>query len=169
MRRIWSLAIALAHSGARSAAIRYVFVGAAAALGYFVVCYLLQKIPGWTASLASGVAYGAMFGFAYLGQRNIAFRSTRLHRKSLPAYLLLQLGCALLAALIVEFLTRASRQSPLVASAAATVIAGGVSYVVSASWVFFDREPRCNEGASDLPHRTRNHTSSPLTANSRRS
>jgi putative flippase GtrA len=121
-----------------STSLRYVAVGGAAALGYFAICYVLQEIAGWAPFWASAAAYAVMFGCAYLGQRNIAFRSARRHRDSLPAYLLLQILCALLAAAIVQFLVAATGHSPLVASAIATIIAGGASYIVSASWIFFD-------------------------------
>jgi putative flippase GtrA len=117
---------------------RFIAVGAAAALGYFIICYALQRVSRWPPFGASVVAYVIMFGFAYFGQRNITFRSARRHRESLPAYLLLQIGCALLAAGIVQLLAMTFRQSPLVASGIATVLAGGTSYLVSASWIFFD-------------------------------
>ena len=118
--------------------VRFIAVGSAAALGYFVICYLLQGTAGWSPFWASVAAYAIMFGFAYLGQRNIAFRSARRHRELLPAYLLLQIVCALLAAGIVQLLATTSGQSPLVASGIATLLAGGTSYLVSASWIFFD-------------------------------
>ena len=118
--------------------VRFVAVGAAATLGYFIICYALQGGVGWPPFWASVTAYAIMFGFAYVGQRNIAFRSARRHRESLPSYLLLQISCALLAACIVQLLATTFRQSPLVASAIATVLAGGTSYFVSASWIFFD-------------------------------
>ncbi|MBV9406331.1 MAG: GtrA family protein [Acidobacteriaceae bacterium] len=130
----------------KSTYVRFIGVGSAAALGYFVICYLLQRIAGWPPFWASVAAYAIMFGFAYVGQRNIAFRSARRHRESLPAYLLLQVVCALLAAGIAQLLaTTTSGPSPFVASAIATAFAGATSYVVSATWIFFDhREAREN-------------------------
>jgi putative flippase GtrA len=134
--------------------VRFIAVGSAAALGYFVICYLLQGIAGWPPFWASVAAYAIMFGFAYLGQRNIAFRSARRHRESLPAYLLLQIVCALLAAGIVQVLATTSGQSPLVASAIATALAGGTSYVVSATWIFFDHgETRASGEKAPLDHK----------------
>ena len=124
----------------KSTYVRFIGVGSAAALGYFVICYLLQSVAGWPPFWASVAAYAIMFGLAYLGQRNIAFRSARRHRESLPAYLLLQIVCALLAAGIVQLLSTTSGQAPLVASAIATALAGGTSYIVSATWIFFDHQ-----------------------------
>ena len=136
--KIWTLMSRRSFVPLTSTYVRFVAVGGVAAVGYFSICYGLQEAVGWTPFWASSTAYAIMFGFAYLGQRNFAFRSTRRHRESLPAYLLLQVTCALLSAAIVQLLVTTTGQPPLVASTIATIMAGAASYLVSTTLIFLD-------------------------------
>ena len=109
-----------------------------ATLGYILICYFLQTLPGWAPFWASIVAYATMFAFAYVAQRSFTFRSSRHHLISLPLYAALQIACGLFAAIAVQFLVTSAQVSALAASTAAAALSAAASYVVSSSWIFSD-------------------------------
>lgn len=115
--------------------LRFIVAGAAAAGLYFLACLLLVQIgfgPFWGSLLAYGLAFLAGYGL----QRGWTFQARHRHRDSLPRYLLLQLVCALLAAVLAELLVGEFHFSALTMAIATTGAVGLTSYLGSRCWVF---------------------------------
>ncbi len=115
---------------------RFVAVGIVCALIYLLIWYAMRTVFNWSAFSATSGAYAVCFSLGYMGQRRLAFRSQLSHRISLPRYAALQTAAGILTAFITEWITRASDFQPLVSSVLATVVAGMMSFFVSAFWVF---------------------------------
>ena len=118
--------------------LRFIIVGGAGALVYFLCSYLFLTLTQLPAFLASLLAYVCSFGFSYLGQKCWAFRSTASHRVTLSRYAILQIFCAIFAATFTHISVSVSQLSPLYASAIATFLTCGISYFASSLWVFSD-------------------------------
>ena len=118
--------------------VRFIVVGVLGALSYFLCSYLFLTYTELAAYMSGFLAYACSFSFTYLGQKIWAFRSTTPHRVTLVRYTLLQLFCAIFAATFTQVGVYYSYLSPLILSALITGFTGGVSYVISTYWVFYD-------------------------------
>lgn len=116
--------------------VRFLIVGAAVAVFYFILCYLFRvglELSPFSATLA---AYPICIFCGYLGQRWLAFRSKARHTRSLPRYAILQVAVALTTAFSTQWATQTMGFNPFYMAAFATVIASGLSFLVTLSWVF---------------------------------
>jgi putative flippase GtrA len=123
---------------------RFIVVGVTCAIVYFVLSLLFQLQLRFNPFFASIAAYGLAFGLAYVLQKTWTFRSSVDHRVSLPRYAVLQVGCALFTASVTQFLSFMGDVSPVYISFFATGLACLVSYILSSSWVFADRQSEVN-------------------------
>jgi putative flippase GtrA len=115
--------------------VRFVVAGASAAALYFLACPLII-LAGLTPFWGSLLAYGLAFVTGYSLQRSWTFKARHRHRDSLPRYLLLQLGCALLAAILADILIGRLHLSILATAIATTGAVGLTSYLGARAWVF---------------------------------
>lgn len=119
---------------------RFAGVGVGAAFLLFVITWLFAAI-GLPAFVAGTAGYAVAFAAAYLAQRDWSFRGRHTHRHALPRYVAAQVLAALAsggAAHVAAYLGFAA----MFASACATVVASGISLVLSLFWVF---PPRAGE------------------------
>ncbi len=115
--------------------LRFIIAGAAAASLYFLASLIFVEVgfgPFWGSLLAYGLAFLAGYGL----QRRWTFQARHRHRDSLPRYLLLQLVCALLAAVLAELLVGELHFSATTMAVATTAVVGLTSYLGSRCWVF---------------------------------
>lgn len=119
---------------------RFAIVGAGTAGLLMVLTYGLIR-AGAPPFAAGFGAYAVCFVVAYTLQRNWTFQQSAGRSRSLPRYLVLQAGCALLSAGLSDLLARALGWPPAWASAAMTLCVAAISYVVSSRWVFADDNP----------------------------
>ena len=116
--------------------LRFIAVGLVCALLYFGICFLLRAGFDWGAFSATIAAYAACFGFGYLGQKKLAFRSTSRHVRSLPRYAALHTVGGFLTAISVDSITRISNLPAVYMAVLATGVAGVASFFISYYWVF---------------------------------
>jgi putative flippase GtrA len=108
-------------------------VGLGATAAYIVISSLLTDM-GVVPWIASFLVYLCIIPLAYLGQRNLTFRSGDRHSSSLPKYIVTQsLGLAL-AALIPVLLSDII--SPVYCFILVSALVAGVSYLLLALWAF---------------------------------
>ena len=124
------------YSASAGKTMRFALVGAVCAVLYFHLCYGLKAGLGWSAFSAALVAYLVCLAIGYAGQKHFAFKSNSGHNKSLPRYAVLQVAVALFTALSTEWATHVMDFSAFYVSAFATLVAGGISFLVSYHWVF---------------------------------
>jgi len=117
--------------------LRFILSGAGTALLYLVLSYTLAHV-GLQPLLGNVAAYAAAFMVGYLLQRNWTFDGTSRHRRALPRYFGAQVACALVSGLAGQGLVSLLGASLLLMAGATTVIAGGMSYILSFYWVFSD-------------------------------
>ncbi|TAM36270.1 MAG: GtrA family protein [Rhodanobacter sp.] len=117
--------------------LRFVIVGGGCALLYFVVMWFCRASLGLTPFLATICAYGVSFCVAYTLQHRWTFRSASAYRETLPRYALVQVICALLTAGITQAISHFQPQAPgWLLAGISTVLASGLSFVLSSQWVF---------------------------------
>lgn len=119
---------------------RFLISGVGTAALFFVLSFLFARgglAPFW----ASVSAYAIAFGVGYSVQRTWTFQANTAHGQALPRYFALQAGCALVSGVVAEGAVRYLGTTPFFMSVLTTLVAGGVSFVVSRLWVFkADRE-----------------------------
>ena len=116
---------------------RFVIIGVASTAGYFMLVFVFQKALHQSAWISSGLAYVLMFSLTYAIHHRWTFHTTAAHRRSLPRYLMTQvLSLLLTMSGIHGFAGVFPDASALSASAAATLIACGISFFLSSRWVF---------------------------------
>lgn len=116
---------------------RFLVVGAGCALLYFGLAWMFQSRGGLPPFLATTAAYVVSFSIAYVLQRVWTFHSETTHRVTLPRYAVVQALAALLTATATQAVAHLYPNSPSVAVAAmSTVLAGGLSFALSSTWVF---------------------------------
>lgn len=118
--------------------VRFVLVGGACAMLFFLISYGLRGFLGWGQFAATLATYSVCFGVGYSAQRSIAFRANRSHLVALPRYALLHAGAGIVVSLLASWITDVSDLRPALASLYATMLAGAVSFFISANWVFRD-------------------------------
>lgn len=114
--------------------IRFVVSGGFAALVLLGASYGLLVL-GWRPFIANAVGYGIAFVVGYSLQRGWTFEARHAHGHALPRYIIVQLGCGLLAAVSGEVLIRFGTPK-LAASVVTTLLVSGISYLASSLWVF---------------------------------
>lgn len=122
----------------RTRLIRFVIVGGGAALLLFSLTFALAR-AGVPAFWASTAGYAVAFVVAYTAQRGWTFGGGHDHRRALPRYLAVQLGCAVLSGLVAHVAAAGFDASPFVLSLASTLVASAVSYLLTSRWVFAAR------------------------------
>ena len=116
--------------------IRFMLVGASAALMYIALAFVLTSqaaLPTW---LAGTLAYACMILPAYLAQRALAFRAKTDHGIALPRYLLLQAVCATISAPLTIIIERVTAYPPLVTFTIVAILLACFSFALSRQWVF---------------------------------
>lgn len=134
MSRKTAPAVPLPDAGAWTFA-KFVVAGGGTAGLFLVLCYVFAK-GGLPPFLASVGAYALAFGIGYTLQRGWTFNAQHRHRDAFPRYLALQVGCGLFSGVVSQIAVAGFGLSPLAMSLATTLIAGGVSFVLSRFWVF---------------------------------
>jgi putative flippase GtrA len=117
---------------------RFIVVGVGAALLLFTLTFLFVSV-GLPPFPGSVLAYGIAFVVAYSAQRGWTFGGRHDHSHALPRYLVVQVGCALLAGVVSHVAVTQLGLAPFAMSALATVAASATSYVLCSVWVFADR------------------------------
>jgi putative flippase GtrA len=122
--------------------VRFVIVGGGSAALLMALTFGLIRAgaPPFAGGLA---AYAVSFAVAYLLQRNWTFEGAGSHARTLPRYLALQAGCALLSGGLSHLLATALGWPAAAASAVMTLCVAAVSYLGSSLWVFAD-DPRAS-------------------------
>jgi putative flippase GtrA len=125
-------------------------IGGGCAVLFFVINYACLRLLGIPFFVALALTYLICFPIGYLLQRNLTFRSSVRHKRSLPRYFLLHLGglgSVYFGTLALEpyFLPR-SFAVPFLA----TCIAGLASFAISMSWVFAPLRPRTSDATVKL-------------------
>lgn len=114
---------------------RFVTVGACANLALLALTYLFQRL-GMAAFAAGIIAYAVAFAGAYAAQHGWTFGGGQAHRSALPRYMAAQFLCAVAAGLVGQLCAGLLAAPPLMTSLAIAATAGGLSYLLSACWVF---------------------------------
>lgn len=124
---------------------RFVIVGGGCAALYFALNWLLQSRLGFEPYQAALLAYVPSFILAYTLQRNWAFRASSSHANALPRYAIVQLAVGLLTSLLTQaFVYSFPHAQHIVIAGTSTIVASGVSFVLSSTWVF-RKPPSCLE------------------------
>jgi putative flippase GtrA len=126
---------ALVETIVRLRSVRFLIVGGGAAALLFALTYLFRR-SGMPSFAGSTAAYAIVFAIAYSAQRGWTFDGTHSHRRVLPRYLAVQLGCAVMSGLVGHVCTEVLAAPTFLMSAAVTVTAGAGSYLLSSRWVF---------------------------------
>ncbi|WP_352868576.1 GtrA family protein [Mesorhizobium sp. M1409] len=108
-------------------------IGLGSALGYIVVSTALVHL-GYRPWIVSPLVYGACIPFAYLGQRNLTFRSKSDHSSSLPKYLAIQFVGLALATAIPAVVS--GNVPPAVLFMIVTGLVAATNYILLARWAF---------------------------------
>lgn len=117
--------------------VRFLLVGGGCAVLYFILAWAFQaqaELPPFFATIA---ANAISFCVAYLLQRTWTFRSVATHKVTLPRYATVQVLAALTTATVAQTIAHFyPHASSLTIAAVSTVIASGLSFVLSSVWVF---------------------------------
>lgn len=117
--------------------LRFVIVGGGSALLYFALMWFFRARLSFAPFAATIFAYCISFCVAYALQHRWTFRSEASHRVTLPRYALVQATCALLTALITQGVAHMyPNASNWLLAGLSTVLASGLSFVLSSLWVF---------------------------------
>ncbi len=116
--------------------IRFGIIGTACAVLFFAVNYALLNMARLSTAAALVLTYAICFGIGYYLQRNVAFRATLHHRKSLPRYFAMHVGGMIFVYLMTVYLSPLFAAGSFGPSLITTALAGMVSFVISLSWVF---------------------------------
>lgn len=115
---------------------RFGLVGALCAVLFFAVNYALLDVAGLPLFSALVLTYAICFGIGYFLQRNVAFRATGNHRRSLPRYFALHLGGMVAVYFLTLWLKPLNDLGRFGPSLIATLLAGLASFCISLTWVF---------------------------------
>ena len=116
---------------------RFVVVGVACAAVFFATGWFFRSNIGLNAFSSTIVAYAISFSMAYVLQKRWTFDSRLRHRTALLRYFGVQLAAALVTASIAEGIETLAPAAPaMFVSAASTIVAGGISFVLSSQWAF---------------------------------
>ena len=115
---------------------RFVLVGAFCAGVFFVVNYVLLQVVALSFAFALLLTYAICIGLGYVLQRNVAFKATGGHRRSLLRYLALQSAAMLFVYSATPLLRPVVGSGSLGASLVTTGLAGVASFFVLLTWVF---------------------------------
>ena len=116
--------------------VRFGAVGAACAAVFFAVNYTLLNLAGLGVFLSLALTYMTTFFLGYVLQKNVAFRSTSRHGRSLPRYALLHLAGFFLVYFLTLRLGAVLPHPEVTSPLAATLLCGLFSFAVSIAWVF---------------------------------
>jgi putative flippase GtrA len=147
---------ALAEAPARvnSTFIRFVFNGIAATAAHYAALVLLIEIAGLrSAGLANGLAAIVGISVSYLGNYKHVFRSSAAHSTTLPRFLGVYVGVALVHALALAGWTDYFRLSYHSGFVIATGLSVMLTFIGNMSFVF-RRAPRATD---ESPPNTRGH------------
>lgn len=116
---------------------RFLVVGVGCALLYFGLMWAFQMEASFPPFLATASAYLISFSIAYVLQRLWTFQSQSSHMATLPRYAAVQALAAVLTATTTQIIAHLyPTTSSIVIAAISTVLAGGLSFVLSSTWVF---------------------------------
>lgn len=116
---------------------RFLVVGVGCALLYLGLAWTFQASAGLPPFLATIAAYMISFSIAYMLQRVWTFRSEAAHKVALPRYATVQALAALLTATATQIVAHIyPNSSSMMIAAMSTALAGGLSFVLSSTWVF---------------------------------
>lgn len=115
--------------------IRFILVGAGAALLFFILAFLFRKsgAPPFAGTVA---AYAIAFVIAYTAQHGWTFGGVHNHAEAFPRYLVAQIGCALGSGFASHVAVENLGLSAFWMSATVMVLASAASYLLSLFWVF---------------------------------
>lgn len=125
----------LSDSGLSPRLVRFLIVGAGAALLLFALLYVFAWL-GMAPFAGSVLAYAIAFAVAYTAQRGWTFGARHDHGHALPRYFAVQAGCAVISGISSHLAVTKLGAPPLVMSAITTVVASAASFVLSSTWVF---------------------------------
>jgi putative flippase GtrA len=127
---------------------RFLASGGIAAGVYFAASYSFLRLG--LAPFAAGLAaYGVAFAVGYGLQQFWTFSRRSPLRRSLPRYLALQAGCALLSGSTTLLLTAWWNAPALATSLTLTLLLSALSYLASKYWVFAVNRGRVGRSGSN--------------------
>jgi putative flippase GtrA len=115
--------------------VRFVIVGVAAAALLFSLTLALNRF-GMPPFAAGAAAYAVAFAFAYTLQRGWTIGGGHAHKRALPRYFIVQVGCALASGATSHVVLTVLGWPLWLSSAAVTVAASAISFVLTSRWVF---------------------------------
>lgn len=126
-----------AARGSLDGLVRFIGIGAAAALSFVVlssmVIWMDTGLADWMVNTAS---YACLIVPVYLLHRRFSFRSDAAHRHALPRYLAVQ-GMALMLAALFSYVVHGMLMLPTVAASMLVItLTSGINFVVLRSWAF---------------------------------
>ena len=117
----------------------FVLVGGGCSVLFFVINYACLRILIIPFGESLLLTYGLCFGVGYTLQRNLTFKSTINHKRSLPKYLALHVGVLTFIYLATPVLSPYFPPSSFGVPLITTFVAGVASFVISIGWVFDTR------------------------------
>jgi putative flippase GtrA len=137
MRERLDRGVRLAYRSAGGLTGRFLASGSIAAAVYFAASYAFLML-GLAPFAAGLIGYGVAFVVGYGLQQFWTFSRRAPLQRSLPRYLALQAGCALVSGSSTLVLARWWSVPALAISLIVTLLVGVLSYLASKSWVFVD-------------------------------
>ncbi len=117
--------------------VRFLITGSGAAALFYVLTFVLIRI-GAAPFAGTLLAYAIAFLVSYSLQHSWTFRGRQAHARSFPRYLVTQLCCAVVAALVARTVALAEA-APALTALASTLSGSALGYVLSKAWVFTER------------------------------
>jgi putative flippase GtrA len=114
--------------------IKFLFVGGAGALCYFLGSCLLTYL-GVTPWIASVLMYIFLIPNVYLAQKKIVFKSKNSHHVDFPKYIFLQLVGAFFSA-VIPFFIFSDEQSPQIAFIIVVIFVAFFNFFFQRNWIF---------------------------------
>jgi putative flippase GtrA len=115
---------------------RFALSGSISTLLYTVIFLLLVSLFNWSGVSASALAYCIALPFSFMMQKRFAFRSTAATAKELPAFVLLQLVCGVIAVAVAHYARDVWHFHPLVSVGAVGLALALVNYVAMRTAIF---------------------------------
>jgi len=113
----------------------FVLVGSAAAVGYFLFAFVLERI-GYSAATASTLAFASMMPLSYLGHRKHTFQSSGRPKSEIPKFIVVSLAGLATGAFVPYLVCSVVGMPAWVAFLTVCLVAPLISYVAFRSWVF---------------------------------
>ncbi|MEP9386212.1 GtrA family protein [Mesorhizobium sp. KR9-304] len=129
--------------------LRFFIVGTTCSTLFFATYFFLLHFAKLSLSVTTVLTYSICFFVGYFLQRNFTFRARGVHGKSVLRYLALHSFAMIFVYFTTQRMETVYGFGPFAASLSATAIAGIVSFVISLTWVFAER----NEGDQSLLER----------------